>query len=161
MKTKRFTRRQIIRETVASQPFFAGMKPKHLDALAELAREAKFVPDAKIIQEGRPAGSFFLILEGDVSLEAHVPGGKTALIHTLHGGDALGWSWMFEPRVWHFDARALTEVRALRFDAGKLLTLCDEKPRLGMDLHRRITGVMADRLQATRLQMLDVYGHSV
>jgi len=158
MKTKRPNRRQALRETVAGHPFLEGMKPKHLDALAELAREVRFADDAAILQEGRPARCFYLLVEGDVALDAHIPNGSTALIHTLHAGDALGWSWMFEPRVWHFDARALTTVRALRFDADKLLALCDAKPRLGMAIHRRITGVMMKRLQATRLQMLDWYG---
>lgn len=158
MKKKRPTRKELVREAVTIHPFFAGLKPKHLDALAELAREVKFDTDGTILQEGKAATSFFLLLEGDVALDAHVPGADTALIHTLHAGDALGWSWMFKPYVWHFDARALNPARLLQFNAKKLRALCEEKPRLGMEIYQRISEVMMKRMQATRLQMLDWYG---
>ena len=38
-------------------------------------------------------------------------------IETLHGGDILGWSWLFPPYRTIFDARALGVVRTLAFDA--------------------------------------------
>mgnify|MGYP002630698519 CR=1 FL=1 len=158
MKTKRPNRKGLIQSAVTGHPFFAGMKPKHLNALAELACEVKFQPDQVILREGQPATGFFLLLEGDVALDAHSPGSVNALIQSLHAGDALGWSWMFKPYVWQFDARALGPVRALKFNTRKLRAQCEDKPRLGLEIYRRIAEVMMKRLQASRLQMLDWYG---
>ena len=36
---------------------------------------------------------------------------------------------------------------------------CEEDHELGYQLMRRFAGGLLDRLQATRLQLLDVYGH--
>jgi CRP-like cAMP-binding protein len=157
MRTKRPTRKEIVRKTVAGHSFFTGLKPKHLDALAEIAREVKLQPDEAVLKEGASASAFFLLLEGDVALATHALGGQ-AMIQTLHAGDALGWSWMFEPYVWHFNAQALTPGRALKFNAKKLRELCAAKPKLGLEIYRRLAEVIMKRLQATRLQLLDWYG---
>ena len=37
-------------------------------------------------------------------------------IETIEAGEVLGWSWLFPPYRWHFDARALAPVRATAFD---------------------------------------------
>ena len=77
---------------------------------------------------------------------------------TLHGGDVLGWSWLFEPYRWHFDADAVEPVSTVAFDASCLRTKCDTDPRLGYQLAQRFARVMLERLQAARLRLLDVYG---
>ena len=42
----------------------------------------------------------------------------------------LGWSWLFPPYRWHFDARALSAVRATAFDGACLREKCDADPAL-------------------------------
>lgn len=158
MKTKRTHRQQKTRDAVAAHPFFAGLKSKHLDALAAIAREVKLGTDDAILKEGKAASAFYLLQEGDVGLVTNHTLGGQSMIQTLHAGDALGWSWMFEPHVWHFDAHALTPVRALKFNANKLRELCEQRPKLGLVVYQRIAEVIMKRLQATRLQMLDWYG---
>jgi hypothetical protein len=81
------------------------------------------------------------------------------VIGTLEAGEVLGWSWLFAPYHWHFDARAVGVVRATAFDGACLRGKCDDDPRLGYELMRRFAAVMIDRLQWTRLQLLDVYGN--
>ena len=45
---------------------------------------------------------------GDVALEIVVPGRGPHVVETLHTGEVLGWSWLFPPYRWTFDAQALT-----------------------------------------------------
>jgi hypothetical protein len=66
---------------------------------------------------------------------------------------------MFPPYRWHFGAVAAQQVHAIQFSAAKVLSLCDADPVCGMDLTRRFTGVVTERLQATRLRLLDLYGY--
>ncbi len=80
------------------------------------------------------------------------------IIETLGPGEVVGWSWLFPPYRWHFDAVALEPVRAVALDGLCLHAKCEENPRLGFDLTRRFAGVLVDRLQATRLRLLDMYG---
>ena len=72
--------------------------------------------------------------------------------------DVLGWSWLIPPYRWRFDARAIDLTRAIALDGKCLRGKCDQDPRLGYELLKRVAAIMAERLHATRLQMLDVYG---
>ncbi len=77
---------------------------------------------------------------------------------TVAEGDVLGWSWLFPPYRWVFDAQALELTRALVFDGTCLRGKCEDDHNLGYELMKRFAHVVVQRLQATRLQLLDVYG---
>jgi CRP/FNR family cyclic AMP-dependent transcriptional regulator len=112
----------------------------------------------RLCREGDPADGFFLITRGVVALEIVVPGRDALLIETLHDGDLLGWSWLYEPHRWQFDARAIEPCELLAFDGACVRAACDGDPSLGYAFMQRFAAVMVERLQATRLQLLDVYG---
>jgi CRP-like cAMP-binding protein len=92
-----------------------------------------------------------------VALTLHDPRGDLT-IETVEGGDAVGWSWLFEPYRWHFDAVAVEPVRAVAIDGACLRGKCDADHELGYALMRRFAGIVIDRLQHTRIRLLDVYG---
>jgi hypothetical protein len=70
----------------------------------------------------------------------------------------LGWSWLFPPYKWHFDARSGTFVRALALDGECLRGKCEKDPELGRRVLERFAQVVVQRLESTQLQLLDVYG---
>ena len=113
----------------------------------------------RLCREGDPADRFYLIESGVVALEIAVPGRDALLIETLHDGDLLGWSWLFEPHRWQFDARALEPCDLIVFDGACVRERCEADPALGYAFMQRFAAVMVERLQATRLQLMDVYGH--
>ena len=80
-------------------------------------------------------------------------------IETIDDGGLVGWSWLTPPFRVHLDARALGPVHVVAFDAACLRDKADADPVLGYELMRRFIPVIVERLQATRVQMLDVYGH--
>jgi CRP-like cAMP-binding protein len=139
-------------------PFFAGLAPADLELIAGCGSNVRFREDELLFQEGDRADSFFVLRHGTVALETFVPGRGSVTIETLDAGEVVGWSWLFEPYRWHFDARARSLVRATRFDGECLRAKCESDPRLGYDLMSRFAQVMIDRLQSTRLRLLDVYG---
>ena len=109
--------------------------------------------------EGQPADSFFLIRDGFVALQTESPAGVIT-IETLHNGDPVGWSWLFEPYLNHFDARSRGVTHGVRFDGAALRARCLEEPELGYELMRSFASVIVERLDATRLRLLDVYGRA-
>jgi CRP-like cAMP-binding protein len=143
---------------LADHPFFYDMKQEHLETLAQCASVAEFGPGQQIFREGGEADACYLIVDGDVALEIALPRHGQHVITTLHGGEVLGWSWLFPPYRWSFDAQALTDTRTIRFDAAELREKKAEDPSLGYELMQRFAEVLVDRMQATRLQLLDVYG---
>jgi hypothetical protein len=50
------------------------------------------------------------------------------------------------------------QVRAVHFDGACLRQKCDDDHSLGYKLLMRFSNVLVSRLQATRMQLMDVYG---
>lgn len=144
-------------EILGQHPFFYGMSEEHLRTVAECASPVDFVEGETIFDEGSPADACFLLLDGDVALELTAPGRGPHVVQTLHSGDVLGWSWLFPPYKWSFDAEALTVTRAIRFDAERLREAKDADPAFGYELLGRFTEVLVRRMQSARLQLLDIY----
>jgi CRP-like cAMP-binding protein len=136
------------------------MSAGHLELIAGCAQNRVFERDEYLMRDGDPADSFFLIRSGRVVLETHVPQRGAMAVETIDEGDLLGWSWLVPPYRVHFDARSTGTVHAIHFDAACLREKCDRDPVLGYELMRRFVPVIVERLQATRIQMLDVYGHA-
>jgi len=149
---------QITTRILAAQPFLAGLSEPQLGVLANNSMPAAFEADQFIFFEGDPANRFYLILEGEIVLEAPIDEGgfrKGAVpIETIGAGSVLGWSWLFPPYYWHFDARAITPVKAIFFYGTTLREQCERDHDLGYELMRRLSEVVIKRLQMTRVQIL-------
>lgn len=147
-----------IRTELAEHPFFAGLAEADLDFIAGCGRNEAFREGTQIATEGSPADRFYLIRKGRVAIETYTPARKAMRLQTLEDGEILGWSWLFPPYQWNFDARALTDVRTITLDGRCLQDKCENDPRLGFELMKRFARIMTQRLRATRMQLLDVYG---
>src|SRR4051812_30633121 len=111
-----------------------------------------------MMREGDPADTFFVIRRGSVAIETFVPRQGAVTIETLHDGDLLGWSWLVPPYSTTFDARAPPETPPIEVDGGRLRRKLDGDPALGYVLLRMFAAVIVERLQGTRIRLLDVYG---
>ena len=148
--------RQTVLTKLRHHPFVAEFEPRHIDKLATLAREIRFDRDHILFREGDESSEFYLVVTGLVALEIAAPG-HTFRVQTLFAGDELGWSALLMGSGKHFQARALDRVDALAFEGEELLAACREDTHFGFMLMQRLLGVVAERLQATRLQLLDTY----
>lgn len=144
----------IIRE----HPFFHGLEERHIKLIAGCAKNVRFSEGKMLFREGDPANQFFLIREGQVAIEVMVPTRGNITIQTVQTGDVIGWSWLVEPHRWRFGARTQRATRALAFDGKCLRGKCERDHDLGYELFKRFTPLMVDRLEATILQLLDLYG---
>jgi CRP/FNR family cyclic AMP-dependent transcriptional regulator len=145
-------------ELIAGAPVFAGLEADDLALIARCAGNVAFHEGELLFREGEQADTFFLVRRGRVALELHTPDRGGLVIETIEAGEVVGWSWLFEPYRWHFDARASTEVRAIGFDGACLRGKCDDDKELGYELMKRFGQVMIDRMQHARVRLLDVYG---
>lgn len=143
---------------IDEHPFFHGIDGKLRALLVGCAKNERFEAGQFLLRNGGNADKFFLVRAGAVAVEIDVPGKPPIIIETLGEGEMLGWSWIVPPHISSFDARATTLVRALSFDATCLLRKMASDPNLGFEVLRRFVPVMAHRLQAARMQMLDLYG---
>jgi CRP-like cAMP-binding protein len=147
-----------IQETLAAHPFLAGLDSALLTKIAKVAKASSFRPGQGILKEGGPATASFLLLAGRVALEIHSPGKGSRVIGSAGAGDVVGWSWIARNGRWHFDARAVDSVRAIELDGKALAKACEKDHDLGYELLKRFLVIVTARLEAVRLQLVDVYG---
>jgi CRP-like cAMP-binding protein len=147
-----------IDQLLGELPAFAGLEPGYLELIAGCGVNRVFEAGEQLFREGEQANSFYVIRHGRVALEVHAPARGALMIETLGDGALVGWSWLFPPYRFSFDARAVTQTHTVAFDGACLRGKCEQDSRLGYELMQRFAAVMLDRLQATRLQLLDVYG---
>jgi CRP-like cAMP-binding protein len=142
-------------EALQRHPFFAGFDPAYVEALAGIARPARYSGDHVILEQGEQSAQLYLITAGRVALE--ISGlGPPYRVDTLGAGEEFGWSWALgNPGV--YQVRTLEPTEALVLSASALAARCEEDSAFGYALMRRLLGVVAGRLQATRLNVIDMY----
>ncbi|MBA1148621.1 cyclic nucleotide-binding domain-containing protein [Ectothiorhodospiraceae bacterium WFHF3C12] len=146
-------------QVFAEEPFFSGFSDAQLRRLAGLARPEVYQNGRYLIRQNGSADRFMLITTGHVVLKAFVPQRGMVPLETLGPGDPLGWSWLAPPYKWHYDGRALERTEVIAFEAEGLRQAMEQDHELGYRLQKRMIEVIAHRLQAARLQSLDLYGN--
>ena len=141
-------------------PLFEGLTSGEFELIAGCGSNVRFREGELLFRDGDEADTFYVVRHGSVALETFIPARGAVTIETLEAGEVVGWSWLFPPHRWHFDARALSLVRATSFDGTCLRAKCESDPRLGYDLMSRFAQIVIERLQQTRLRLLDVYGYA-
>ncbi len=152
--------KETIDSLIAEHPFFKGLGERYLKLIAGCGSNVRFNAGQYLCREGEEADKFYAIRHGKVGVEVFVPQRGPVTVQTVSEGELVGWSWLFPPYRWQFDARALEIVRATSFDGACLRKKCDEDPAMGYELMKRLAQVISQRLESTRLQLLDVYGPS-
>jgi CRP-like cAMP-binding protein len=146
-----------IRDLLAQQAVLRGLEPEDIDLMAGCGHNAVFEAGAYLAREQEPADQFFVVREGKVALELHAPTGPL-LIETIGAGDLVGWSWLFPPYRWTYDVEAIDHTRVTVIETACLLDKCDSDSAFGYRVMKGFAQVVVDRLYATRLRLLDLYG---
>lgn len=147
-----------IADYLAGHRFFSGLDEASLAELAGCARNVHYRPGEYLFRAGGPADNFYVITRGMVGLELFSPGSGPHVLDTAGEGEVLDWPWLIPPHRWFFDGRSVEETSAVCLDADCLRGKCEADPRLGYDIVLRVAEEMSQRLQATRLRLLDLYG---
>lgn len=140
-----------------SHPFFKDLDPSFITILVGCAANRLFPKGAYLTRAGEEANEFYLIRHGLVSIETSNGRGDPVVLQTADDGDIIGWSWLVPPYFWHFDVRAEVDTRVFVLDGACIRKKCEENCKLGYELLKRFAQIIERRLEATRLQLLDVY----
>ena len=152
---------ETMEELLGGHPFFAGLDTSAIQLIAGCAANVHFAAGEYVFGEGEPANQFYVIRHGRVALEVHSVTRGPLVIDTMEDAEVLGWSWLVPPYRYFGDARAVTPVSATVLDGACLRGKCEADPVLGYELLKRVTTVMYERLQSSRVRLLDLYGPRV
>ena len=145
-------------ELLADAPTFTGLATGHLELIAGCARNRIYQDGSFLLREGEVDDAFYVVRRGAIALEIAAPDGRD---HdrdaggARRGGVVLGARRPTAPTS--MPAR-VGETHVIEFDGDCLRGKCEEDPALGYELYKRFAAVIVERLQATRLRLLDVYG---
>jgi CRP-like cAMP-binding protein len=142
---------------LAKHPFLKGLQPYQLKILVGCASNVRFKAGEFLFHEGEEANQFYMIREGKVAIQIQGAERGSITVQTVGEGDILGWSWLIPPYRWRFDAEAVELTRAIALDGKCLRGKAEEDHDLGYELLKRFSDIIVERLEATRLQLLDVY----
>jgi CRP/FNR family transcriptional regulator, cyclic AMP receptor protein len=124
-------------DLLPDHPLFAGLSEAHRQILAECSVRASFIAGETVVETGDPADCLYLVISGSLALET--PGGRASLrIRIIGAGDILGWSWLFPPDCWHFDAVAEEPTELIYFRGSRLRQACDRDQKLAYELFKRL-----------------------
>ncbi len=145
-----------LQDILAHHPFAEDLPPDMLATISGCCSNAVYHPGDYIFREGEPADHFFLIRQGMVALEIHLPQGSPIVVETLESGDIFGWSWLVSPYRWTNDARASEQVRLVKLDGACLRGKMESDHSLGYEIYKRFVPIMARRLATTRLRIVEL-----
>ncbi len=142
---------------LAGHPFCKNLEHGYLQLLVGCASNVLFRPDEKIFRMDEQSDRFFLIRSGKIAIELYVPVRGSVTVETLSEGEVVGWSWLIPPYRSTFGARAVELTHAIGIDGKCLRGKCESDHNLGYELCKRVAPILVHRLEATRLQLLDLY----
>ena len=137
---------------------FTGLGPSFLTLASGCAKNVVFKAGDYLFRADDAADWIYLIRYGRVALEMALPGREAVQFETPGEGEIVGLTWLLPPYLWGYDARATELTRTIALDARCLRDKCDADHDLGFEILKRFLPVLEHGLQATWLQMLDVYG---
>jgi CRP/FNR family cyclic AMP-dependent transcriptional regulator len=146
-----------LKPILAEHPFSKDLEKPYLELLTGCATNVRFEPGQFLFREGEEANQFYLIRHGVVAVEIFAGAAGPITVTTIGEGEVLGWSWLFPPYRWKFDARAVEPTRAIALDGKCLRVKCEADHDLGYEMLKRFAHMVEQRLDATRLQLLNIY----
>jgi CRP/FNR family cyclic AMP-dependent transcriptional regulator len=139
---------------LSSHAFAKDLSPEHAGLLSSLAQERVWQPGDYLWRQGKVADLLVLVCSGEIALEISVPRQGPLPVETLTAGDTLGCCWLTPSYRWQFDARAVTRVTAIVLEGAQIREACERDQSLGYQILKRLTLLLAERLQRARLRLV-------
>ena len=148
-------------DAIRTMEFFRHSAEEALQRLSEISRLVEFQPRSDIFHEYDRASDVFFVVEGKISLAICAPEVGCRKLMEIGPGELVGWSPIVGRDRFSDTASTLAPTTAIVIPSDKLLALCREQPKFGFEFMHRVAHVVAERLGATRIQLLEKAGHSL
>ncbi|MBP6787434.1 MAG: cyclic nucleotide-binding domain-containing protein [Candidatus Promineofilum sp.] len=127
-------------EFIAGLPLFADLSEAAQAAVARVAREYAFEPNAVIAYQRDVAGSFYIVKEGRLFARAIDPNGIARDTRSYTPGQYFNDLWLFLPGIHSATVKGAEPGRLLIINSADFLGLLEEYPVIIDDLAPRDDG---------------------
>lgn len=145
-------------DIVKALSFFSDFDDSELNFISNNSQTFEVGKNKYLVHEGAESKNFYLLVEGKAQIEIHHPQAGPRILQSVQNGELVGWSWLFEPKLWVFDVKSVEKSIWLECQGHAFLAELEKNHDFGYKFMKKLVRVMTERLKATRLQVLDVYG---
>lgn len=136
-------------------PLFDSLSEADLERFAAISLPQEWGAGVTIFAEGNPAKDLYVVEQGKVALQMHLPSAQAQLskritVDVATKGDVFGWSAVVQPHTYTLTAVCLERTTVLAVDGFKLRNLLKDDHRIGHEVLSQLIGVVASRLDETR-----------
>ena len=130
-------------ELLAASPYFKGLGPAELEAIARLLFERRYQRDEIIVTEGETATALYFIAAGAVKVFKTSADGKEQILSIVRPWEAFNEVPIFNGAVNLASAQAMTPVVLYGLDRGDVWNILKNQPQVALN----VIGIMAQRLR--------------
>ncbi|MFN4149363.1 MAG: Crp/Fnr family transcriptional regulator [Candidatus Sericytochromatia bacterium] len=150
-----------LKEIFKSTPLFSELIEEDFDKLEKHSIIVEFEQDEFLFCCRDDADHFYFILEGQITLQMFSQQKGAIALEEIEARHILGWSWMFAPFKWRFDAFASKKSKLVVFNAKKFREEMEKDYAFGYRMQRIFMKIMLDRMLITRQRLLQECGDNI
>lgn len=152
-----FVDTQALAQVLGKLRFSQALPAAVVESVAAVADLREFAADTVLFREGAQNDQLMLVASGRVALDMRVPGRGEVRILSLGPGDMVAWSALLGGGRMTTSAVAQEDTQIVAVSGSDVLALCESDTAFGYHLMRQVAMALANRLVATRLQLLDLF----
>jgi len=122
-----------------SNIIFSNVRTEELKAIAAIARDVNYIKGTKIVTEGEPGNSLFLVKEGEISITKLIEQKETSLA-VLPNGACFGEMVIFEDEPRSASAYAEKDCLLMVIEKEDLLDVIKQYPDIAIQLFKMLGG---------------------
>lgn len=132
-----------------------------IEKIVDAARVVELSVGQLLFREGQIDKHLYVLIDGQVDLIMQVRHRGSQRILSLGQGDLIAWSSLLGSGVMTCSALGLRDSRLIAIDADLIADRMERDVDFGYHMMRMVAMALAQRLTATRLQLLDLFAPAV
>jgi CRP/FNR family cyclic AMP-dependent transcriptional regulator len=148
----------LLADSIRATWFGSDLSEASIERLGAMAREYESPARARLLREGDDTKELSILVAGRIALTEHVAGRGSVTLMSAEPGDVFGWSAIIPPYRCTATVVSLEPVKVIAIEAEALRAELKAHAELAAGVYPRLAEALARRLEATRQQLLDVYG---
>jgi len=131
--------------TLTAQKVFSFLLPDQVNTISEAAERVSFKAGDFVYEKGDKAESFFIILDGEITLRTPSANGLSLVIDQLGKGAIFGGPLGQRRKSYCLSAQCSRKAKLLKVGISVLNRLMDKDERMGLHLQRHVANAYFNR----------------
>ncbi len=149
-----------IEDLLLSLPLFAGFSRTHLKHLMKIIHNRLYAPNEYVFYQGDPGIALYIIREGEVEISLSTEDNMNIGLTRLSRGDFFGEMALLDNDVRSASAVSLKESKLAVIFKPDLDHFIERYPRIGINVMKGLTEILATRLRAVNNDYLEMQSKS-